>query len=123
MFSEDDAIRGLTLAVRKYGVDHVDPNAEYGICKNVYQDEEGNTGRCIAAEALFQLGVSDETLRKFNNDSVDRLTRGNSGQLVDIGFDAVDILLSAQGTQDAGHCWGDAHLDAALAYAELTGAL
>lgn len=107
MIDVDDALRGLTLAVKERGPDHVDPLAAQGrSCSNVYE-HEGEVCRCIAGEALSQLGIDDITLNKFS-------AAFGAISYVDITDAASNLLAVAQSTQDAGKTWGEAHKKAAV---------
>lgn len=107
--TEDAVIDALKKAVVEYGADWEDPNL--GSCVNVYDwDRDGGptlvTRRCIAAEALSQLGVPDGLLLDNNDSDI----RDTLEYLPPDHYHWVEgaylLLEKAQSLQDKGTPWG-----------------
>lgn len=107
--TKDEVVRALRQAVADYGPDWVDPNAEGAGCTNIYT-HNGEVRRCIAAQALHNLGVSDDRL----DGQGDVLSTYHALRWLDFHGEpsgdraAFDALAAAQAEQEFGATWGTA---------------
>ncbi len=102
MFTHEDALRGLRMAVQARGKDFVYPDnwrGGDGLCQYVLSDD---TPACIVGMALDELGY----------DVAGMINCGISEALENLGIDytrtAHRVLSNAQNIQDYGGTWGHA---------------
>lgn len=104
----EQALAGLRAAVAERGRDYVDQLAANGACRYVI---DGGPS-CIAATALFKVGVPVEELARWEGNSVRAMKADRrvdaSGRMGFLTEDAVMVLTRAQQHQDVGRTWGEA---------------
>lgn len=104
MITEEQVKNALQQAVNDYGPDYVDPHSDdFDGCMNVSHHDDGSAFRCIAAEVLHILGVSDFDLATYNRHSIVGTTTSLE---IDIEPRALNLLGDAQTRQDRGQLWG-----------------
>lgn len=108
IISGDRALGLLELAVVEKGSDHIYDSGEYGTCRNVHVDEDGNkTPGCIVGHAVFYLVGDIDKVWPYGP------VNGNIlNSLEDAGYklspEAYTVFKTAQFVQDSRYPWGAA---------------